>query len=296
MISSFCWKLGRTTSTDSHHFQLLLETDFVSCEAGLWPSFILRGRLERLVLVAVVDRVCGGGRRTVRSTFEDVEKRLGAHGLRVLRPVSVEIAAMPIMGATTSKADGHTLFVSSKAVDSGMLDGLIAHEMGHMLLTESGHPSHDPIVLGLVMKEVDIPREGRGVFGQAYNHVQDIYADDLAFLAGLEDRAYGFFSIWVRGNVSMRSKERWSNLGLCVSNGFALGNLARRDLLSPQDKLWDIAKSFDRDAGFQAVESFATLYESLPRDPSADAFRGQVRALAVLTTRVGNGSREYRTF
>ena len=45
-----------------------------------------------------------------------------------------------------------------------------------------------------------IPRAAEGAFGQAFNHIQDIYADDLAFLVFASDgsdRAYEFFAAWV---------------------------------------------------------------------------------------------------
>lgn len=241
------------------------------------------------MLVAVVDREGRGGTRTVKSTFEEVEARLGAHGLRLRRPVSVEIASMAIMGATKSKDDGHSLFVSSRAVQSGMLDGLLAHEMGHMLLTESGHPSHDPGVLVRLMREIDLPKAARGAFDQGYNHVQDVYADDLAFLVGLEDRAHAFFASWILGNTGQRGRHRWTNVGLCVTNGFALGNLARHGLLPPDDELWEIARSFDREAGFRAVESFARFYENLPPNPTSDSFVVRVRVLANLMQRTADG-------
>src|SRR5207249_836240 len=124
------------------------------------------------------------------------------HGLHVSWPVSAEIVSMAIMGATKSKDSSHTLFVSVRAVESGLLDGLIAHEMGHMLRTESGHPSHSAEVFRALSREVRIPRAAEGAFGQAFNHIQDIYADDLAFLVFAtdgDDRAYEFFSGWIEG-------------------------------------------------------------------------------------------------
>ncbi len=137
--------------------------------------FIPGERLERTVLVAVVDRVGRGGTRKVKSAFEDVVAGYASHDRRVQWPVTVEIASMAIMGATKSKDLAHTLFVSARAVESGMLDGLIAHEMGHMLRTESGHPSHDPEVFRALSREVRIPRAAEGAFGQAFNHIQDIF-------------------------------------------------------------------------------------------------------------------------
>lgn len=147
-----------------------------------------------IVLASVADRTGSGGTDIVRRAFERVESQLAARGWTVGRPVSVEVVRMPIMGATTSKPRGHTLYVSERARDGGMLEGLIAHEAGHMLLTEAGHPSHDPRVVRRIWTRLRLPDRGRQAFGQAYNHVQDIYADDIALLTDLGERAYAFFS------------------------------------------------------------------------------------------------------
>ena len=240
------------------------------------------------MLVAVVDRVGRGGTRKVRSIYEDVVTDYEAHGHCVRWPVSVEIVGLGIMGATKSRDSEHTLFVSSRAVESGVLDGLIAHEMGHMLRTEARHPSHDPDVFQALSREVRIPKDAEDAFGQAFNHIQDIYADDLTFLvfsANGDDRAYRFFSGWVDWNVGSRGTDRWRNVGLAASNGFAIGNLVRHGLLSRDDDLWARVRAFDRDAGFEAVDSLADLYANLPQDPSPATFIGGVKALADLMAR-----------
>src|SRR6266581_1446595 len=143
--------------------------------------------VPRIVLLAIVDKAGRGGTRKVKEAFEAVERRYGEEGLRLRSPVSAEIVSMPIMGASKSLGDRHTLFVSVRAVQSGTLDGLLAHEMGHMLRTEAHHPSHDPDVYRKMGREVRIPRAAEGAFSGAFNHIQDIYADDLAFLVFASD-------------------------------------------------------------------------------------------------------------
>lgn len=238
-----------------------------------------RRHVDESMLVAVVDRTGRGGTRKVRAAFEEVETRLAKRGHRLVRPVAAEIVSIPIMGATTSKEDRHLLHVSARAVASDMLDGLLAHEMSHMLLTEAGHPSHDPALVASAWRDLPFPRAGRDVFGEAYNHVQDIYADDIAFLTGIEDRAYGFFAGWVRGNAAMRGTATWPNIGRSVSNGFALGNLERHRLLKEDDGLWTIARSFDEGTGLNTVDRFATYYSGLPVSVSPSRLGGKVREL-----------------
>lgn len=260
-------------------------------------TLMASGRVHRNVLGAVVDRTGRGGTTKVRRAFEAVEARYAAQGLRLTRPVSAEIVRIAIMGASTSSADGHVLHVSARAVGSEMLDGLIAHEMGHMLLTEAGHPSHDARVIERVWRTVDLPRAGQEVYGQAYNHVQDVYADDLAFRTDLGDeRAYAFFAGWVRNNASTVSRSRWENVGLSVGSGFALGNLGRRGLIARDDNLWHVARTFDRDVGLESVDVFARFYETLPKDPSAAGLVKRAESLARLVLDAANGRQKPRTF
>jgi len=240
------------------------------------------------VLIAIVDKAGRGGTRRVKEAFEAVERRYAEEGLRLRSPVSAEIVSMPIMGASKSLRDRHTLFVSVRAVQSGTLDGLVAHEIGHMLRTEAHHASHDPDVYRKMGREVRIPKAAEGAFSNAFNHIQDIYADDLAFLVFASDggdRAYRFFAGWIDGNAEMRGQDPSQNVGLAVTNGFALGNLVRHRLLPADDPLWDRARAFDRDAGFVAVDSFADFFAKLPSDPSVETFLLQVRTLAGLMTK-----------
>ncbi len=245
-----------------------------------FARFIPNGWVERLVLTAVVDRT--GGRRgsVVRAVFEEVEGRLRFHGHSLRLPVSIEIVGLSVMGATSANPAGHTLCVSPTAVDSTLLDGLIAHELGHMLLKEYRHPSHDPVAPRRILREIRLSRSGRRTLSQAFNHVQDIYADDIAFLAGIGDRAYGFFATWIRGNASQPTRDRWTDVSVSATNGFVLGNLARRGLLPADDELRAIARSLDSAAGFQAVDRFARFYETLPKDPSSMEFEARLHELA----------------
>lgn len=240
------------------------------------------------MLTSVVDRTGKADPAQVRRVFQEVERKLAAHGLHVAWPVAIEVVRMPIMGATKSASGSHTLFVSLDAVRSNALDGLLAHESGHMIRTETRHPSHDPAVFPRMGRAVRVPREGLQALGEAFNHVQDIYADDLAFLTGFEDRAHEFFRVWVEGNSARRSQDRWPNVGRSVTNGFALGNLRRHGLLTDGDPLLSRARDFDRRAGFRAVDGFADFFASLPADPTVDAFLERVAFLAASMTRAAD--------
>lgn len=256
---------------------------FTSCadRAEIYPGCASRA----CVLTSVVDRTGQADPAAVRETFEDVERRLAFHDLRLAWPVMIEVVHMPIMGATKSTEGRHTLYASLDAYRSVAFDGLLAHEAGHMIRTETRHPSHDPAVLERLGAAVRVPREGLGALGVAFNHVQDIYADDLSFLTGFRGRAHDFFGVWVEGNSRAASRDRWANVSRSVTNGFALGNLRRHGLLLAGDPLVARARDFDHRAGFAAVDGFAEYFATLPTEPTVEAFVEQVRVLAVSMTR-----------
>ncbi len=240
------------------------------------------------MLTSVVDRTGKADPEDVRSTFEGVERALAAHNLRIAWPVSIGVVRMPIMGATRSAKSHHTLYASLDAVRSNALDGLLAHEAGHMIRTETRHPSHDPEVFERMGKVIRVPRAGLSSLGEAFNHVQDIYADDLAFLTGFEDRAYEFFRVWIEGNSQTRNKDPWRNVSRSVTNGFALGNLRRHGLLSNDDRLVALARDFDRRAGFEAVDEFADFFATLPPNPTLEGIVDRVKFLATSMARAAD--------
>lgn len=251
-------------------------------------SFIPGPRPARLVLTSVVDRTGRADVVRIRATFDAVERRLAAHGFRVAWPVEVQVVAMPIMGASRSDRGHHTLYVSVGAVRSDALDGLLAHEMGHMIRTETRHPSHDPALFRALGKAVRVPRTGLQAMGEAFNHVQDIYADDIAFRTGFDARAHEFFRVWIEGNSGRRVRERWVNVSRSVTNGFALGNLKRHGLLPDDDALWARARDFDRRAGFDAVDGFAGFFATLPEVPDLRAIVERVKFLAASMVRAAD--------
>lgn len=233
------------------------------------------------MLIDAVDRTGKADAQVVAGIVRDVEARYARLGLRVRWPVHLEVVRMPIMGATHSDRKQHTLFVSLRAARSDMADGLVAHEMGHMLRTEERHASHDPAVHRRIGRAVRIPKAGQSALAGAFNHVQDIYADDYAVRVGLEDRIHDFFGSWIEATVSRGvSPDPWGNLAATVSNGFALGNMRRHGKVDAGDPLWAKARAFDRAAGWDVVDRFAAFYETLPPDPDAPTIVDRVAFLA----------------
>ncbi len=240
-------------------------------------------------LVLAVDSTGRADLDLAKGTWRDVVARYARIGVELSRPVSLVIEGMPIMGATQSTRDGHRLHIAAHAVASGMLDGLMAHEMGHMVLTERRHPSHREEVHRLAMAGVDVPAGRRGFGGvarEAINHVQDVYADDLAIHVIHDDRRIAaFFSDWVRN--SARPGPSWpATLGNGVSVAFALGNLDRHRI-PPERGAEYQAQGFAASIGIgDLLDDLTRAYRDLPitydEEPVERAIRDVLTAIAAV--------------
>jgi len=203
----------------------------------------------------------------VRSAFSAAFFAYEGHGRPPRKPISIVIEPMPIMGATQSMADGHILHVALHATKGEMLQGLIAHEMGHMVLTEEGHPSHDPEIQDRAMSRLAVQGGLRRGFNrlasEAINHAQDIYADDLAIPLVVADRAYPFFAEWIR-NAASSPPGPWEDVAAAITIGFALGNLERHGFLRANDPVWREAKDFAARRKVTGLDRIAAFYRDLP--------------------------------
>jgi hypothetical protein len=150
---------------------------------------------------------------------------------------------LPFMGYSTQRYEGHIIVVSGAALKSGSIEGLLIHEMCHIYRTEAGHLSHNHQLLNRVgtrvihENELDKDYQIR-IIQQAVNHVQDLYADDLAFQvfrkggAFTPEQAHSFFLEWINDTPleEKSSKDRWQNVGTMLNNCFAISNLARHKI------------------------------------------------------------------
>jgi len=61
--------------------------------------------------------------------------------------------------------------------------------------------------------------------------------------------------------------------------------LVRHGLITAEDKLWDRARAFDREAGFQSVDALAEFYAKLPASPTPEDFIAELKRLAAIMTK-----------
>ncbi len=214
-------------------------------------------------------------------TLTDVVRRYRDRSVEIRRPIVLVVEDLPIMGATESRASGHRLHVGAHVIESGMLDGLLAHEIGHMVRTEQGHPSHRANLHQRLLESFQVPADQRNGFaaaaGTAINHVQDVYADDLAIEVIGRDRIGPFFSDWITRSA-VRGRRRWATLVNEVTVAFALGNMKRHGV-PPADGAEDRATAFASSAGLRLLTPMVSSFAGLPATDHAQTVESAMRAL-----------------
>ncbi len=144
------------------------------------------------------------------------------------------------MGYTFPKAGRFTIVVSGAAVESGLLGGLLVHEMGHVYRMQTHHPSHSGRAISYAMglfdgRALDMDYQQK-ILHDVVNHMEDLYADDISFKVFQKDNLFPpevagqFFQGWMTSSPVVSGdarNDRWVNASLMLRNSFALSNMAR---------------------------------------------------------------------
>jgi hypothetical protein len=146
---------------------------------------------------------------------------------------------LPFMGYSTKRGGSDIIVVAGEALKSGMIEGLLVHEMSHIYRTNMNHPSHNRRLLDKVGKHVGreyhLTRNYEiTVIQEAVNHVQDLYADDVAFQVFRQEtfptnRIFDFFVDWITEKpVDPKDEESaWKNMQIMLNNCFVLSDMVR---------------------------------------------------------------------
>ena len=224
-------------------------------------------------------------------TLKGVAAKYSSRGVDLSRPIVLIVENLPIMGATEPADGSFRLHVGLQAVSSGMLDGLIAHEMGHMVLMERGHASHSPDLHRRLLTSVGVRGKQEGEFlavaHLALNHVEDIYADDFSFEVIGSGRARLFFSDWIRRSTVSLSR-RWDTIANEVTVAFGLGNMERHEI-QPEEILLKEAFEFSRRSRLYLLPELIGAYRDLPKTDVGGDVEAAVRELLLDIKEEGTG-------
>jgi len=183
---------------------------------------------------------------------KDIVKNAAQNALKMMRDSGYEISGSlevmvepepPFMGYTTQREAGHLIVVSGMALKSGMIEGLLIHEMSHIYRAEKNHPSYnenllDRVTNNVIRKNMITEDYQVKILQQAINHIQDLYADDIAFKvfekskSFTEEQSFTFFLDWIKERpIDPKStKDKWFNIGIMLNNCFAINNLSRHNV------------------------------------------------------------------
>jgi len=195
---------------------------------------------------------------------------------------------LSFMGYSTRRDGKDTIVVAGRALKSGMIEGLLVHEMCHVYRTHMHHPSHDHELLGRVEKYLlsrdDLKADYQvAVIQEAVNHVQDLYADDLAFRvfsrneAFLNGQVFDFFLSWINEEPldEETPKDAWLNVGIMLNNCFVLSNMFRHGLPDVDDRAANKVQKFlsqTNDRMNREFWHFKDYMVGLKDDPGTEEF------------------------
>jgi hypothetical protein len=229
----------------------------------------------------------------LKKAFENASRMMRDAGFQIDEEIDVVVdRKLPFMGYTTTRGqEKHTIVVSAMALDSGMVEGLLIHEMSHIYRTVTKHPSHDQSVISSVIsplvkkglnKDFQLQALHAGV-----NHIQDLYADDVSFevfkrsqskLFSLEQMSE-FFLSWLK-DEPVRSddveRSRWMNASIMLNNTFALSNMERHGIPDRGNRASKLNDSFLARIAPQAAQRFDYFHKlmvSLKEEISETEFK-----------------------
>ena len=112
----------------------------------------------------------------VKKSFENATQMMEKAGYKIPRNVKVTVdPQLPFMGYTMPTRQGFNLVVAGGAVDSGMLEGLLMHEMGHIYRMTTNHPSHNAQTLEEAIERLgSLPDYQQKIIHDLLNDIQDL--------------------------------------------------------------------------------------------------------------------------
>lgn len=228
--------------------------------------------------------------KAVNDSLQRVLAMMKSAGFEINAKVHVVVDPdLPFMGYTFPKGSRFTIVVSGRALESGMLEGLLVHEMSHVYRMIKSHPSHSEQVINDIVGSF-VQRGFNGdyqqkTFHDAVNHLEDLYADDISFKVfdGSKifpaELASDFFQSWITpepANTGNQTRDRWLNAALMLRNSFALSNMARHrtpDVGGKAKSMNDKFLSQMPPNARKAFEYFYSVMTSLEEDVTEKQYR-----------------------
>jgi hypothetical protein len=204
---------------------------------------------------ATIDRA---NSELVKKAEQNAFQMMKNSGFGIKSEVAVAIdPQLPFMGYSMPLGKGYRIVVSGGSVGSGMLEGLIVHEMSHIYRMENNHVSHDAEVIEEAIEKIDKKRLSqdyqRKIVHDLLNDIQDLYADDISMKVLKKnqilrsDEISSFLQDWVKDEPIESGDTRrdsWANVSVMVHNARALGQMTRHGIEDTGGKAADSNRRF----------------------------------------------------
>ena len=232
----------------------------------------------------------GASSELVKKAYLNASRMMKESGFGLKSNVEVAIdPQLPFMGYTMPQGRGYRIVVSGGSVGSGLLEGLLVHEMSHIYRMENNHPSHDAEII-----EEAIDKIGKQYVSHDYqekivhdllNDIQDLYADDISMKVIKKSPIFGsgqmssFLQDWVKDEPVESGdpkRDRWVNASIMVHNARAVGQMTRHGIEDTGGKAADSSKRFLSQispATASQFQYFRNLMISLKENMTRDEYR-----------------------
>src|SRR5256884_2168204 len=225
-------------------------------------------------------------RKAQQTAIEMVEKA----GFDIGNKVKVVVdPKLPFMGYTMPQGDSFTIVVSGGAVGSGLLEGLLVHEMSHVYRIQTNHPSHN----GQILEEAvdNLGKKGglrdyqQKIVHDLLNDIQDLYADDISFkvlrnspiLAS--DQMTKFLPDWVQDEPAKSRDavmDNWTNASILTHNARAIAQMGRHRVKDTGSRAEQTNKTFLSQISPSVAgrfQYFRNLLQNLREEMTAEEYR-----------------------
>jgi hypothetical protein len=194
----------------------------------------------------------------VKKAFLNASRMMKETGFGLKSHVEVDIdPQLPFMGYSMPLGKGYRIVVSGGSVGSGMLEGLIVHEMSHIYRMENNHVSHDAEVIEQAIESTNKGRLSHDyqqkIVHDLLNDIQDLYADDISMKVLKKnqilksDEISSFLQDWVKDEPIESGdpkRDRWINASVMVHNARAIGQMTRHGIDDTAGKAAEANKRF----------------------------------------------------
>jgi len=228
-----------------------------------------------------------GAVRKARQTAIEMMRKAGYDiGTRVKVVVDPNL---PFMGYTMPQGGNFTIVVSGGAVGSGLLEGLLVHEMSHVYRIQTNHPSHNGQILEEAVdnlgKKTVLRDYQQKIVHDLLNDIQDLYADDISFKVlrntpiMKSDQMTRFLQDWVKDEPAKSRDpvmDSWTNASTMTHNARAIAQMARHKVEDIDGRAEQANKRFLSEVlprVSERFEYFRNLLENLREDTTAEEYR-----------------------